>query len=204
MAAQPNSWAIISENSTSGRIPPRSETNSSERQRMYRQPPPEKKEKTTPQDDFVSRSLEIRNSSAAGVLEAPRQEEASESDPLAVILSKIDGLLYPDADSGDPPATVHAYRVARAVVESAYGRLFGGRESLAKESGPKVPVPLVTTDERGGIRLSWQHGNRHVRTSFAATEVRRSYLYFESSAGHDVEALQPYTLSDRLVWMLNA
>ena len=134
--------------------------------------------------------------------------EAREIDPLPTILTQIDTLMSPDEDSGDPTATEYAYRNTRAVVEAAYGRLFAGEEPsdkvrhrLARE---RLPLPLVTTDERGGVRLSWQNGNRHVRINFAAAEGLRSYLYFESPVEHNVDALQPSALFTKLAWVLNA
>jgi hypothetical protein len=136
--------------------------------------------------------------------------EIVEADPLPRIRLAIDKLMLPNEDDGDPPASEHAYQSARAVVESAYGRLFAiaaqtGRlrhrvEAFAALSRTRIPV--VTTDEQGGIRLSWQHERRHVRANFAAAEGLRSYLYFESPAEHNIEVLQPDTLSQRLDWML--
>ena len=183
MAAQPNFWGTMMarDSAASSRIPPRRAT-MPERQ-GYRQSRPFE---------------ENREIASVGLL--PVRAEIPESDPLAVILSAIDRLMAPEEDSGDPPATEHAYRNTRAVLESTYGLL------LARKGPPTLglPLPLVTTDERGGIRLSWQSRDRHVRTNFAAAEGLRSYLYFESPAEHDVQALQPYTLSDKLSWMLNA
>ncbi len=208
MAAQPNFWGtmVTPDSMASGRIPPRRETNTPERH--YYQPlPSEKKEVAAA--DFFAVLADARNSSAVAILDdAPREdaEGSSESDPLPIIQTAIDRLLSPEEDSGDPAATEHAYRNARAVVESAYGRLSTSEEPsdeklrrLARER-----LPLITTDERGGVRLSWQNRDRHVRINFAAAEGLRSYLYFESPAEHDVLALQPSTLFNRLKWMLNA
>ena len=97
-----------------------------------------------------------------------------DSDLLPPILTAIDALMSPGEDDGDPVATEHAYQSARAVVESAYGLLLAKEEPQAK----KLPAPVLTTDERGGIRVSWQHSGRHVRTSFASAEGLRSYLSF--------------------------
>ena len=96
-------------------------------------------------------------------------------------------------------ATEHAYQSARAIVESAYGRLLAGGAQV-----DNLPTPTVTTDDRGGIKLSWESEDRHVRTTFAAAQHMRSYLYFESPQEQAVEALQPSVLSSRLKWMLKA
>ncbi len=137
-----------------------------------------------------------------------------EAEPLPGIRLAIDKLMSPNEDDGDPPATEHAYQSARAVVESAYGRLFAAIDAQPRrvprhrieafDQLNRTRIPIVTTDEHGGIRLSWQHEGRHVRANFAAAEGLRSYLYFESPAEHDIEALQPDTLSHRLDWMLKA
>ena len=203
MAALPSCWGTMvdREGAVSGHTRVRRETNSPGRQRYRQTPIPEKQRPDLPADLFPEISVEYRLNPAAAILgEAPTLAEAGDTDPLLRIREAIDKLLSPNEDDGDPAATEYAYQSARAVIESAYGRLLAGEESRAK----KLPVPIVTTDERGGVRLSWQRDDRHVRTSFAAAEGLRSYLYFESPAEHDVEPLQPSALSARLDWMLTA
>jgi hypothetical protein len=182
------------------RIRPQRETGSSERQ-PYRQSSPSQKQPPRLPADFVSNPrAELERWAAAFLDEAPSVPEASEANSLARILTALDGLMLLNADDRDVPATEHAYQSARAVVESAYGRLLAG-EGLPADN---MPIPTVTTDDRGGIKLSWENNDRHVRTNFAAARNMRSYLYFESPAEHAVEALQPSVLSNRLQWMLRA
>jgi hypothetical protein len=203
MAAQPSFWGTMvdRESTASGHTRVRRETYSPGRQRYRQTPLPEKQRPNLPADLFPEVLVESWLDSAAAIMgEVPAVAEAIEVDPLPRIRVAIDKLLSPNEDDGDTKATNHAYQSARAVIESAYGRLFSGKEPQAKQ----LPVPIVTTDERGGVRLSWQRGDRHVRTSFAAAEGLRSYLYFESPTEHDVETLQPDTLSSRLDWMLKA
>jgi hypothetical protein len=204
MAAQPNLfWGTMMdrEGTVSGHTRVRRETYSPGRQRYRQTPPPEKQRLSLPADLFPEVLVESWLDVAAAILGGtPAVADAVESDPLLRIRVAIDKLLSPNEDDGDPAATEHAYQSARAVVESAYGRLLASGRAQAKE----LPAPTVTTDERGGIRLSWQRGDRHVRTSFAGAENLRSYLYFESPAEHDVEPLQPSVLSARLGWMLRA
>lgn len=204
MAALPNSWGTLvsRENAPSGRARVRRETNAPDWQRYRQSPPPEKRRGPHAPADFCPEGLvESRLNFATAILDEPHiATGAVEADPLPRILVAIDKLMLPNEDDGDPAATEHAYQSARAVIESAYGRLFAGMEQRAKQ----LPAPVVTTDERGGVRISWQRGDRSVRTSFAAAEGLRSYLYFESPTVHDVEALQPYTLSTRLDWILKA
>jgi hypothetical protein len=203
MAAQPNFWGtmVSREGTTSGRMRVRGETNSPDWQR-YRQSPLFEKQRANPSAELFPEGLvESRLNHVAAISEEPRDvAEVVEADPLPRIRVAIDKLMSPGEDDGDPAATEHAYQTARAVVESAYGLLFDGKEQRAKQ----LPIPTVTTDERGGVRLSWQRGDKYVRTSFAAAQGLRSYLYFESPIEHDVEALQPYTLSTRLDWILKA
>jgi hypothetical protein len=196
MAALPNSWGRnLDPDVASGRRRARRESEEWQRYRQYR--PPEKQ----PTGVWVESSPTFF-AAFIGDLQGEERPliEGTESDLVPPILGAIDKLMSPNVDDGDPAATAHAYQSARAVVESAYGRLLAGKEQWAK----KMPAPIVTTDERGGVRLSWQHGDRHVRTSFAATDALRSYLYFESPEEHNVEALQPDVLSNRLDWMLRA
>jgi hypothetical protein len=207
MAALANCWgaSIDQEGTTSGRRRTRRE--SEERQRYRQYPLPEKQPTSLSAHCFPKALIESRPSFALMVLSEEHFQiidehligQGVESDLLPNILVAIDGLMSPNENDGDPAATEHAYKSARAIVESAYGRL-AEKEQQAK----KLPVPIVTTDERGGVRLSWQRGDRHVRTRFAAEEGLRSYLYFESPEEHDVEALQPDILSGRLDWMLKA
>jgi hypothetical protein len=203
MAVQPNFWGTMAsrERTASGRIRPQRETNSAERQ-LYRQftPLPQKQFLRLPAEFFSDPQAEPERSAAVFSHEAHAVAEATEADSLARILAAIDGLMARNEDDGDVPATEHAYQAARAVVESAYGRLLAGEGAQADS----LPVPTVTTDDRGGIKLSWESNDRHVRTNFAAAQDMRSYLYFESPAEHAIEALQPSVLSSRLKWMLGA
>jgi hypothetical protein len=197
MAAVPNVWGAMldREGTASGRRRARRE--SEERQRYRQYTPPEKQPKRV----WAESSPTHFGAFIGDILGQERPvAEDTEFDLIPPILGAIDKLMSPDVEDGDPAATPHAYQSARAVVESAYGRLLAKQEHQAK----KLPAPVVTTDERGGVGLSWQHGDRHVRTSFAATEGLRCYLYFESPEEHDVEALQPDVLSNRLGWMLKA
>jgi hypothetical protein len=205
MAALQTLWGPMSgrEGTASERSRPRHE--SEERQR-YRQPKPSEKKPTKAAADYFA-EVWMESSPNCFVVfiddllgKERAWTENVESDLLPRVLTAIDGLMSPNEDDGDPAATEHAYKSARAVVESAYGRLLAEGEQQAK----KLPAPIVTTDERGGVRVSWQHNDRHVRTSFASAEGLRSYLYFESPEEHDVEPLQPTVLSGRLDWMLKA
>lgn len=202
MAAQPNPWGTIAsrESAATGRVRPRHETNVPEWQRYRQSPLTEKQPSDLSADLFSDVLAESRFNAEAEIVGEKRAAEAAENDSLPRILVAIDKLMSPNEDDGDPAATEHAYRSARAVVESAYGRLLASKEPQVK----RLPLPLATTDERGGVRLAWQFGDRHVRTSFGAAENLRSYLYFESPMEHDAEALQPSVLSARLDWMLRA
>jgi hypothetical protein len=217
MAAQPSFWGttVDHEGTASGQPRVRRETYSPGRQRYHQTPLTEERRSNLPADLFPEVLVESwLNPGAATIDEAPAVAENVEPDPLPRIRVAIDKLLSPNEDDGDPAATERAYQSARAVVESAYGRLFASIEMQAKQlprhriqalySLSRTRIPIVTTDERGGVRLSWQHEGRYVRANFAAAEGLRSYLYFESPEEHDVEALQPETLSTRLDWMLKA
>ncbi len=218
MAAQTIPWATFvgREDTLVGRRRMRREPGSpdweSDRDR-YHQPPASRRDLSA--GLLVEGAVESKFSHATAILDLDERlagAEIVEADPLPRIRLAIDKLMSPNEDDGDPAATEHAYQSARAVVESAYGRLFAGIDAQARRSPRhrieafaalnRTRIPIVTTDEHGGIRLSWQHEGRHVRANFAAAEGLRSYMYFESPLEHDVEALQPDTLSNRLDWML--
>jgi len=203
MAAQPMFWGTIveRESSASGRTRARREADLPYRQRYRQSQPTEKPRTIVPADLFPGGLAESRLNLAVGSLDdAPAVAESAGRDLLPQILIAIDKLMSPNADDGDPPATEHAYQFARAVVESAYGQFLAVKETQARKLSP----PIVTSDERGGVRLSWQRGDKHVRTSFGAAQDVRSYLYFQSPTDHDVEPLKPSNLFARLDWLLQA
>jgi hypothetical protein len=128
-------------------------------------------------------------------------EQSSEIDApdiLSQVLARLNSEMIIRDEDDEVRASEYAYKAARAVIESTYGRLQAEKRMPLKS----LPNPIVATDDRGGLRISWENGEKHVRTSFAASEGLRSYLYFESPANHDVEELLPNTLSDRLDWIL--
>ncbi len=184
MAAQTIPWEIFAgrEDALFGRGRMRREPDSpdweSDRDR-YRQPPASGGDSST--DVFVESAVGSRFNHAAVILDEPvAGAEIVEAEPLPGIRLAIDKLMSPNEDDGDPPATEHAYQSARAVVESAYGRLFAAIDAQPRrvprhrieafDQLNRTRIPIVTTDEHGGIRLSWQHEGRHVRANFAAAE----------------------------------
>lgn len=110
------------------------------------------------------------------------------------VVEAIDSLLAVRED--EVPATQYAYEKARSIVESAYGRV------RAQMNVPEViPRPAVTTDDVGGVRLSWRANAKQVRANFGARDGLRSYIYFESDHEHDVEELNADRLAGRLAWL---
>lgn len=110
------------------------------------------------------------------------------------VTGEIDALLAGREDEVTP--TEYAYLRARSTVESTYGRIKAGQNVPEM-----VPVPSVTTDDVGGIRLAWQVGTKQVRANFGATLDLRSYLYYESGLEHNAEPLDPEHLAGRLAWL---
>ena len=114
-------------------------------------------------------------------------------------IEEIDALRAGREDEIVP--TEYAYKNARSIVESAYGEIYNP-SSKKRRGVPKIfPKPSVTTDDVGGIRLSWRTEAGQVRANFGATPERRSYVYFESGLEHDVEPLDPQHLAGRLTWL---
>jgi len=132
--------------------------------------------------------------SAHGYFAAP----VTEGSP---VIREIDALLAGSEDEVVP--TMYAYQRARSFIEGAYGEVRGQR--VKKHSGvPEIfPKPLVTTDDVGGIRVSWRTETRQVRANFGARPEPelRSYVYFESAFDHGIEPLDTQHLAGRLAWL---
>jgi hypothetical protein len=122
----------------------------------------------------------------------------TESSP---VISEIDALLAGSEDEVVP--TGYAHERARSIIEAAYGEI--NRRRFKKHWGvPKIfPKPLVTTDDVGGIRVSWCTENKQVRANFGARPEPelRSYVYFESALEHGVDQLDAQHLAGRLAWL---
>jgi hypothetical protein len=141
-------------------------------------------------------AITVEDSERSGALNAIATDPAD--NPLLTIVASINGLMKASDEENEVVATEHAYSTARATIESAYGRLLDQKKAVIS----KVPAPAVTTDDRGGVRLSWRSGEKQVRVNFGAFPEARSYLYFESPLEHNVDDLQPTNLSQRLEWLL--
>jgi hypothetical protein len=196
MAAQPNLWGTMDRSTTRPRR---------ERKQDYRQPAPLSAYSITGNSQTLLDEPDWFEDTLAGFRLNPgavffpdelvagnAESRDATPNPLSSVLASVDQLIA-DPDN-DERATEHAYQSARAVLEAAYGRLATKQTNL--------PAPIVTTDDIGGVRVSWQLGERHVRTSFGATPDQNSYLYFESATEHAVDQLQPTALFTRLEWMI--
>ena len=115
------------------------------------------------------------------------------------VIEEIDALRVGREDEVVP--TEYAYKNARSIVESAYGEINSPRSKRRRGVPEIFPKPLVTTDDVGGIRLSWRTEAAQVRANFGARPELRSYVYFESPLEHDVELLDPHHLAERLTWL---
>jgi hypothetical protein len=108
-------------------------------------------------------------------------------------IEAIDALRAGTEDEAAP--TEYAYERARAIVEAAYGR-------MRPHSIPTIlPRPVITTDDVGGIRLSWRSEAKQVRANFGAGPELQSYVYFESNSEHNAEDLDSEHLAGRLAWL---
>ncbi len=109
-------------------------------------------------------------------------------------IAEIDALTSGSED--EIPPTEFAYRRARSIVESAYGRI------TTRFNVPEIlPKPSATTDDVGGIRLAWRVAGKQIRANFGATPELRSYIYYESGLEHSVEHLDARHLAGRLAWL---
>ena len=65
----------------------------------------------------------------------------------------------------------------------------------------RIPLPFLTTDDCGGIRMIWHLGGKQVIANFGATPEARSYIYSESEAEYGTQDLTYANLSSRIQWM---
>jgi hypothetical protein len=112
----------------------------------------------------------------------------------AAVLGELDALVAGREDETKPTPT--AYSNARRIVELAYSKAV-----LDKTMPAALPVPFVTTDDLGGIRLIWHTETKRLRANFGATADLRSYLYHATDSHHDVEPLDEDHLAERLAWL---
>jgi hypothetical protein len=96
----------------------------------------------------------------------------------------------------DVPPTEHAYRNARNMIDSSYRLL------LAEYSFARLPSPVISTDDIGGVRFTWRSGSKVLRANFGALPESRSYLYHQSGDQYDAEPLHAVNLSERLSWII--
>jgi hypothetical protein len=126
------------------------------------------------------------------------ETSGTESSP---VIGEIDALLAGREDEVVP--TRYAYEIARSLIEAAYGEI-NSRRAKKRWGVPEIfPKALVTTDDVGGIRVSWRTDTGQVRANFGARPEPelRSYVYFESGLEHDVEPLDVQHLAGRLTWL---
>ena len=98
-------------------------------------------------------------------------------------------------DDWEPP-TDHAYWQAFNLVVGAYFQV------ASQHPGCALPIPFVSTDDSGGVRIAWRFQTKQVRVNVGGRPGLRSYIYFQSSSGHDIDAPLATTLADRLYWLI--
>jgi hypothetical protein len=70
--------------------------------------------------------------------------------------------------------------------------------------GGRWARPRVSTDDAGGVRLSWSVENRELRAVFPASVNRYGYLYRQDGNDHGtINNFTGATLSNQLRWLLN-
>lgn len=120
------------------------------------------------------------------------------SGKLGAVVNDLVQLQANADEEGLERPTEYAYGHAAQVIGCAYS-MFWLRESLEYN---KLVKPNITTDDLGGIRISWRISGRILRANFGADSEHRSYLYFEDGQLHGVEGLGGETLAERLRWLV--
>jgi hypothetical protein len=66
----------------------------------------------------------------------------------------------------------------------------------------KIPEAAVSTDDLGGVRVSWRVDENWVRANFGAAVENLSYIYFECGAEHGVVDSAGDKLAERLTRLI--
>jgi hypothetical protein len=86
------------------------------------------------------------------------------------------------------------------------GKLVAAAYTLIRLEDPHryelIPEPILTTDDQGGIRITWRSNGREIRANFGGQPDLRTYLYHESGSQYGIEDLNDRSLSDRLRWIV--
>jgi hypothetical protein len=129
---------------------------------------------------------------------APATFEVSDR-RLSEVIAELQELLN-DAERGDWTApSQFAFWNSLRTVTRAYAT-----SELEDPRYPNLPAPVTSTDDSGGVRVTWRGANRTLVAKFGADASLRSYLYFEVAELHGLEPLNPRALSNRLRWLLEA
>jgi vacuolar-type H+-ATPase subunit I/STV1 len=127
--------------------------------------------------------LQLRKEARSGKSEdnfASENEDnfASENEELDITLARLQDLLEEEDedDYGVAKPSAYAYGTALALVSEA-ARLMGNRLTRASAS----------TDDRGGIRLTWTRPEAEVRLVCAHQSDKQTYLYHEAGDEYGVE-----------------
>ena len=120
------------------------------------------------------------------------------SGKLGLAVNELAQLKSSACEDGLEDPTEYANRCAAQVLGRAY-TIFWLQDFLEYN---KLVKPDVTTDDLGGVRISWRISSRVLRANFGADVKHRSYLYFEDGQFRGVDELRGETLAERLRWLV--
>jgi hypothetical protein len=116
---------------------------------------------------------------------------------LARVTKQIEEIFLLNEDDWVPPTEYS---------RSSAGRLVAAAYTLTRLEDPHcyelIPEAILTTDDQGGVRITWRCNGREIRANFGGQPDLRTYLYHESGTQYGIEELNDRSLSDRLRWIV--
>jgi hypothetical protein len=148
------------------------------------------------QNHLASRAGEIRRT----ITKAWQTESARELDSKLLSFSNAVAELIMDVENWEAPTGYALLNVIKIAPRSYYSVLTNHPDQY-----DLIPVPTLSTDESGGIRVRWMVNGatpRQLRVNFGSKSQRRSYIYYESGTEHGIRDLDVANLSERIHWLL--
>lgn len=85
------------------------------------------------------------------------------------------------------PITDFSFLTASAILSVAYSEIHG-----------EVPLPAISSDEEGGIRIEWARDRRYVKAVIPSDNTMRAYIYYRRDDESGIDRLSGVKLAERL------
>ncbi len=139
-----------------------------------------------------------KSSETPALISAAEQTERKAPLPLSVELVQHQIESLPGSEDVEVGPSSFAYSEAVRLVVGAYSAIFS---TAAGPRIPKLPTPVIGTDDVGGILISWTQEDKYVAAKFASQPNLRSFIYFEEGLHHEALESNEQALYERLRWL---